>query len=432
MKKTVLILLFMAVLTPCLLSQTSSFFLSGIILDAGTKMPLKNVSISINGTLSGTLSDSNGAFELQAPGATVTLNFSMLGYEKKTLNVKAGSKERLTVELVPKVNQLSEVSINASGIETVSKGKRYNVLDYDFYGDDILMITYVDLEKSKLVLLSQQKDTLGIRKISGEPNRLFRDCLGNLHVVCTDSIYQAFYNGNVLSLLPAKSIRDFEKILLPCVAQDSAGFYLVEKYGGGQMIDVGMGAPVRANDLALSYVCIDKKKGERKRFVMIADEHKMIMSQDEVAFEARKEEAGLKTFGDRLFAEKFLFTEIYAPLFNIKDNIYIFDYVNGNIIRFDKALQLIGEVPVSYHKALSFQDDMEVDAVSGKTFALFESGGVSELKEINLQTGAIRKSYQIPFPFTTHLKVHDGYVYFIRREKGDDGTRYLLRMRLDE
>ncbi len=140
----------------------------------------------------------------------------------------------------------------------------------------------------------------------------------------------------------------------------------------------------------------------------------------------------MKTFGDRLFAEKFLFTEIYAPLFYIKGNIYIFDYVNGNIKRFDKALQLTEDVVVTYHKTLSFQDDMEVDAVSGKTFALFESGGVSELQEINLQTGAVKKSYRIPFPFTTHLKVYNGYVYFIRKEKGDDGTRYLSRMRLDE
>ncbi len=424
-------LLFVVLLSPCMFSQNSPFSLSGRVLDAWTKMPLRNVSISMKGTLSGTLSDSTGAFVLQVPGNSVTLYVSMLGYDKKSVRLTKDNKD-LLIELTPKTDMLQEIVINAEPVQVVSKSKRYNVLDYDFYGDLILMITYVDLDKSKLVLLGQQNDTLGFRKIPGEPNRMFRDCLGNVHVVCKDSIYQAFYNGSALSLLPAKSILDFEKILLPCVAQDSSGFYMVEKYGGGEMIDVGIGEPVRANDLALSYTRIDKKKRERKRFVMIADEHKMIMKQDEVAFEARKEQSGLKTFGDRLFAEKFLFTEIYAPLFNIKNNIYIFDYVNGNIIRFDKALQVTGEVPVSYHKILSFQDDMEVDAVSGKAFALFESGGVSELKEINLQTGAIRKSYQIPFPFTTHIKVYDGYAYFIRKEKGDDGTRYLSRMRLDE
>ncbi len=421
----------MVVFSSGIFSQNSAFLLSGKILDAETKQPLRNVSISMKGTLSGTLSDSAGAFTIQVPGSPVTLSFSMLGYEKKSVRLTKDSKDVL-VELTRKTDLLEEVVIHAEPVQVVSKSKRYHVLDYDFYGDDILMITYVDLDKSRLVLLGRQGDTLGFRKIPGEPNRMFRDCLGNLHVVCKDSIYQAFYNGNALSLLPPKSIHDFEKILLPCVAQDSSGFYLVEKYGGGQMIDVSIGAPVRANDLALSYTYIDKKKRERKRFIMIADEHKMIMSQDEVAFEARKEAVGLKTFGDRLFAEKFLFTEIYAPLFYIKGNIYIFDYVNGNIKRFDKALQLAEDVVVTYHKTLSFQEDMEVDAVSGKTFALFESGGVSELQEINLQTGAVKKSYRIPFPFTTHLKVYDGYVYFIRKEKGDDGTLYLSRMRLDE
>lgn len=406
--------------------------LSGKVLDAETKLPLGNVSISMKGTLSGTLSDSAGTFDLQASGNSAVLNFSMLGYDKKSVKVTKDTKDGLRVELSRKTDLLGEVVISAGPVQVVSKSRRYQVLDYDFYDDHVLMITYVDPDKSKLVLLGGKNDTLGFRKIPGEPNSLFRDCMGNLHVACKDSIYQAFYNGSTLSLLPAKSISDFEKILLPCVGQDSTGFYLVEKYGGGRMIDVGIGALLRANDLALSYTRIDKKNRQRQRFVMIADEHKMIMSQDEIAFEARKEAVGLKTFGDRLFAEKFLFTEIYAPLFNIKGNIYVFDYVNGNIRHFDKSLQLAENIPVTYHKTLSFQEDMEVDAVSGKTFALFESGGFSELKEIDLQSGEVSNSYRIPFPFTTHLKVYKGYVYFIRKETGGEGTRYLSRMKLEE
>jgi hypothetical protein len=408
-----------------------SLWISGRLIDAETKLPLKNVSITVVNTLYGTISDGAGVFTLQVKDKMPVLNFSILGYEKKTVNVKAGTKEPLTIELVPKASQLAEISISASAIETVSKSKRYHVLDYDFYKDNILMITYVDLNKAKLVLITTDSDTLGYKKIPYEPNRLFKDCLGNLHVVCKDSIYQAFYNGSTLSLLPAKSIHDFEKILLPCVAQDSSGFYMVEKYGGGQMIDVGIGAPVRANDLALSYVCIDKKKRQRTRFIIIADEHKMTMRNDEVAFEKRKEESGLKTFGDRLFAEKLLFTEIYAPLFKIRDSIYIFDYVNGNIKSFDKALQLKQEVPVSYHNNLRFQEEMPLDDISRKIYALFESGGISELQEINLNSGAVDKTYQIPFPFVNHIKVRGGYAYFIRKEKGDDQTRFLSRMRLD-
>jgi hypothetical protein len=252
-------LLFMVVFSSGIFSQNSAFLLSGKILDAETKLPLRNVSISIKGTLSGTLSDTAGAFTIQVSGSPVTLSFSMLGYEKKSVRLTKDSKDVL-VELTRKTDLLEEVVIQAEPVQVVSKSKRYHVLDYDFYGDDILMITYVDLDKSRLVLLGRQGDTLGFRKIPGEPNRMFRDCLGNLHVVCKDSIYQAFYNGNALSLLPPKSIHDFEKILLPCVAQDSSGFYLVEKYGGGQVIDVGLGAPVRANDLALRPSKREKKQ----------------------------------------------------------------------------------------------------------------------------------------------------------------------------
>lgn len=170
--------------------------LLGKVLDAETKLPLKNVSISINGTLSGTLSDSTGAFDLQASGSSVILNFSMLGYDKKSVKVTKDMKDGLLVELTRKTDLLGEVVISADPVQVVSKSRRYQVLDYDFYDDHILMITYVDPDKSKLVLLGGHNDTLGFRKIPGEPNSLFRDCMGNLHVVCKDSIYQAFYNGS--------------------------------------------------------------------------------------------------------------------------------------------------------------------------------------------------------------------------------------------
>jgi hypothetical protein len=434
--RKIFILLFVVSFSPCMLSQNSPFFLSGRVLDAGTKMSLKNVSISINGTLSGTLSDSTGAFDLQASGTGIILNFSMLGYEKKTVNVKAGTKEPLTIELVPKASQLAEISISATAIETVSKSKRYHVLDYDFYKDNILMITYVDLNKAKLVLITTDSDTLGYKKIPYEPNRLFKDCMGNLHVVCKDSIYQAFYNGSTLTLLPAKSIRDFENILLPCVAQDSSNFYLEARSGAHMITDFKSS---KSNNYIVTYTGVNKKSRQRFDLATIADEKTINQQAEEdarqdqkiaMAMEFRPNTPVTPKWIDNTFLETIVFTEVYTPLYHIKNAIYIFDYVNHTIKCYDKLNQLTKTVPIDFHKTLHFSKSMQVDPITSKAFAIFESNGISELKEIDPNTGLVNASCKIPFVFTSNIKVYDNYIYFIRKEKGYDGIRFLSRLKI--
>jgi len=411
-------------------AQNSVFQIIGKVMDADTKIPLKNVGITINETLSGTVSDSTGAFHLRASGKTVVLNFLMLGYDKKSIRVNEGLKNTLTVELTQKVNALNEVTVNASPVEIVSKSRRYNVLDYDFYNDDILMITYVDLKKAKLVLINRNSDTLGYKTIPYEPNRLFKDCIGNLHVVCRDSIYQAHYNGKKLQLLTAKSVGDFERILLPCIAQDSLNFFLIQKYGS-ELIEDRNFHSYYSNNLGLNYSYINKKNRKKQLLTNIEDERMMIMSKDEEAFEERKGASGLTITGDRVFAETIIFKEIFAPLYAINRSIYIFDYVNSKIKRYNKEQLPDLEVPISFHKNLQFTREMQVDQKTAKAFAVFESNGISELKEISLKTGLVNASYKIPFVFVNHIKVYDNYIYFIRKGKEYDDTRYLSRLKID-
>ena len=81
---------------------------------------------------------------------------------------------------------------------------------------------------------------------------------------------------------------------------------------------------------------------------------------------------------------------------------------------------------LSFTKALKFIRDVQVDEKTGKVFALFESNGIIELQEVNLNTGLINASYKIPFIFVNHVKVHDDYIYFIRKESGyDDGEIFV-------
>ena len=64
---------------------------SGKVLDA-LQEPLVGVSIRIEGTTQGTITDVDGAFEVQVPAAGATLDFSYVGYLTEKVKVKPGQK----------------------------------------------------------------------------------------------------------------------------------------------------------------------------------------------------------------------------------------------------------------------------------------------------------------------------------------------------
>jgi TonB-linked SusC/RagA family outer membrane protein len=82
--------------------------ISGVITDAVQNETLPGVSITVKGTTTGTVSDANGKFAIQAP-AGATLVFTYIGYDPLELPLKG--KTQLTISLNPNVKALNEVLV---------------------------------------------------------------------------------------------------------------------------------------------------------------------------------------------------------------------------------------------------------------------------------------------------------------------------------
>ena len=63
-------------------SVMQSFAISGIVVDA-EGLPLPGVNISVRGTMVGTVTDFNGAYEIEVPPGYTELEFSYIGYLKQ-------------------------------------------------------------------------------------------------------------------------------------------------------------------------------------------------------------------------------------------------------------------------------------------------------------------------------------------------------------
>ncbi|MFL5752990.1 MAG: carboxypeptidase-like regulatory domain-containing protein [Bacteroidia bacterium] len=415
-------------------SLDSLFKISGIISDSTNLLPLKNVSIQVSGTLSGATSDSSGFFELQIREKEAVLVFSLTGYEKKFVRINHKTGGVLNIFLVKKITILDEVVISPFPIEIVIKSRNSNVFDYDFYGDNLLLISFSNsLKRSALFILDRSLDTIGRLTIPAEPVRLYKDCMENNHVVCKDSIYQVHYDKRGLYLLSPKSLGDFEKILLPCIEKDSFNIYL-EKKGDSHIVVTGEFHNYKSNSHSVIYSSVNIASHKKSTLAVIADEATLKQSTEEDRHEQEKAAAGMYAhspqWADKLFAETILFKEIYAPLFNIKEKVYIFDYINSKMRIYSSSGKPEKEIPITFHRKNEWKRLMCKDAKSGRIFAVFESNGITELKEVNLTDGSIISSAKIPFVFIDDIKADNNYIYFLYKGKEDYETRYLSRLKL--
>lgn len=89
-------------------SQTRT--LTGKVTDATTNKPMPFVNVTINNTQTGTATDIDGNYTLTLGGGPHTINFSFIGYEKKSSEISA-SQTKLNVKLNETSEELQEAAV---------------------------------------------------------------------------------------------------------------------------------------------------------------------------------------------------------------------------------------------------------------------------------------------------------------------------------
>lgn len=87
----------------------------GRVVDGEKDEALPGVSISVKGTTTGTISDSDGNFQLSVEGPATVIVFSYIGYERQ--EVRVGSQSVLAIRLMPSNSTLNEVVVMGYGTQ---------------------------------------------------------------------------------------------------------------------------------------------------------------------------------------------------------------------------------------------------------------------------------------------------------------------------
>ena len=98
---------------------------TGKVTDSKTGTPLSGISVKIQGTNLGTSTSSDGTFSLNvADSATVTLEFSGIGFGFKALQATSG--QNVSVAMVQENKSLNEVVVTALGIKREKRSLGYS------------------------------------------------------------------------------------------------------------------------------------------------------------------------------------------------------------------------------------------------------------------------------------------------------------------
>ena len=106
---------------------------SGKVTSASDKGTMPGVSIQLKGTSKGTVTNADGAFNLEVPGNNAVLIFSFIGF--KTIEVPVNGRKTLDVVLSENVLTVDEVVVTALGITRKEKSLGFAVAKVS--GDDM-------------------------------------------------------------------------------------------------------------------------------------------------------------------------------------------------------------------------------------------------------------------------------------------------------
>jgi TonB-linked SusC/RagA family outer membrane protein len=115
----------MIVIAPNEIAQQQK--VSGTVTDASTGEPLIGVSIAVEGTTQGTVSDAKGKYVIEAVGPNTVLIFSYIGYTTERITISGQST--IDVKMVPDMTKLDEIVVVGYGVQKkkLTTGANLNV-----------------------------------------------------------------------------------------------------------------------------------------------------------------------------------------------------------------------------------------------------------------------------------------------------------------
>lgn len=329
-----------------------------------------------------------------------------------------------------KIQIIEEVSVNANG-QSVFEVPNINLIDFYIGAQGKFLL----LKGKGNYFISELADDLSLNSsllLTFKPEKIIEDCLGNLQIISSDSIYRIDQSSLEIELYEPHPIAFYYDYFANCAGETNQNLLYYFLSNSNQTI---------------TFNSIDKELHLQKTFyeaqdtieVLVANDWEKQIIADRYDPNSQMGEITIaQLYANRAKFQRLMFYNFviskldYNPLFTVNNEVYIFDHYIDTLLTFDgENLNLTNAHPIAYHKIKGWQKEILFDEVSQNFYTTFLFNGSLYISELSKSDFSIVKSVQVKRnSFPKRLMVYNGFVYYDYKTTTEDSFIKLCRQRI--
>jgi hypothetical protein len=270
---------------------------------------------------------------------------------------------------------LGTVTVTSQKVaDTVFGSRKFSVADFEFFEEDkLILLTFEkSLEKAKVMLVDKSQKVLSSFVLPDEANRLYKDYLGKINVICSNHIYQVSIQNNVIHLgeLPAD---EYIAHIMPCIDTVKDNIYF-----SNYQRDYPEFTYFAYNTTDSSYATLktvtdqEQLKGYNMEYYFLKPKERLYARKlaNYYGVDFHRVAATMSGLTSSVY-----YSPLYAPLFVLKDTVCVFDHYNNAILKYNKSHQLLDSITIDYHHPKSWREwkhKIIIDKETNNAYALYQ------------------------------------------------------------
>lgn len=419
--------------------QIHYHFFYGKVLISDNREPLENVNISFVGSKLGSVTDQKGAFSFYIDTIPIFMIVSHLGFKTKRIFLD-GTSNSMTIYMEREILELKEVEIRANKIEPFFKSEHFTLRDYEIDSGFVYLLVYRNrISKEELICRNLEGDTVarsGILYFT--PKSLLKDCLGYLHVVGIDSVFQVYRKDKVLHIIQPVGMAKYNDVLANCVTSTNQVLFFKKMFNLGQGVRYYGIDRISKKRHELTQV-LDEKKAKMLRrnpedtWTLIRSqpdylaqlnniEREQVMSMDELT-------TARNNFNEWSFTHKILYRPVKSALYIINKFVCIFDIPAKQLEFYDTVGNFSYKLKINIEeiKYGRWSGDIFLDESQSKVYTTFLRSTGTGLYRIDLNTGELHKILTLIHPYPQKIRIYKDQIYYMYDIVGDPDNKTLYR-----
>jgi hypothetical protein len=437
--KFIFLAILATIFSSVLFAQDNRLLILGKIISAKDSLPIDGVIITCKNPSRQTHSDKNGHYAILLDWkAGQVLEYKIIGHKTVSriitaalLNKAIGDTLHLDIIMQPELIVLEATDIHPhNGPDTVIGNWHFFIEDFLFYdnGGYLLLTFEKTLKNAKIMLTDANEKILNSVDVPVEAIELYKDYQGHYNVMCKDSAFRIHvFEDNRIQLM-ALPYHDFCDRMLPCVDTIGAKIIFSNYYRDYPAFTWFTYDPADTSIHPIRGI-VDKELLAQYNweFDFLKPKDRLYARKMEAYTGVDKRIIAATMTG---FPQSIYYTPLYAPLFVVHDTICVFDHYSDSLFLYDKDGKQIHASKIDYQHPVNWKEwdhQLHQDEVTGEIYARYEKGGFYYLKKIDILTGKITGTYKIESQYAKHIRIQNGFVFYIYRPTESVQKKYLYK-----